>query len=213
MWLLALVYALAMSFAGVTADPDALQDFCVGSGTTPLSGNTWNGFPCKLSSEVNATDFKFTALAKASDPTGTQFGNVFTPGSVHFFPGVNTLGLGTARIDFAFGGINPPHLHPRTSELFYVLEGTFEVGFISGNANTLYKETVTKGEVFVFPRALVHYQRNIALSKSVAIAFFNSQNAGSYSLPVALKSFPKDLILLSFKDLFLTPHTTSIYGA
>lgn len=213
MWLLCRA-ALLLTVVGwaAAADEDPLQDFCVGAGTVPLSGNTINGFPCKVASTVTATDFKFTGLTKGTEPTGTQFGYTFTPGSVHFFPGVNTLGVGVARIDFAFGGINPPHHHPRTTELLYVLEGTLEVGFVAGNSNTFYKETVSKGEVYVFPRAVVHYQKNIGFGKAVAIAFFNAQNAGSYSLPVTLKSFPKDLLLLSFRNLFTSTGTSSVYG-
>ncbi|WZZ19648.1 hypothetical protein YC2023_112737 [Brassica napus] len=31
-------------------------------------------------------------------------------------PGLNTLSVSLARIDYAPGGLNPPHTHPRTTE-------------------------------------------------------------------------------------------------
>lgn len=199
---LVLALAAAATLKGArAADEDPLQDFCVGNGTVPLSGNRNNGFPCKLASEVTGSDFKFTSLKNFQDASGTEFGMVFTPGSVHFFPGVNTLGVSITRIDLAVGGINPPHLHPRATEVLYVVQGTLEVAFVAGNSNTAYKETLGSGEVFVFPRALVHYQKNLGEVPAVAIAFFNAQNAGSYNLPTSLKAFPEDLLYSSFKNL------------
>jgi len=33
-----------------------------------------------------------------------------------------------SRIDYAPGGLNPPHTHPRATELVFVLYGTLDVG-------------------------------------------------------------------------------------
>ncbi|XP_048596561.1 germin-like protein subfamily 2 member 2 [Brassica napus] len=44
-------------------------------------------------------------------------------------PGLNTLSVSLARIDYAPGGLNPPHTHPRTTE------GELEVGFITTKNN------------------------------------------------------------------------------
>jgi quercetin dioxygenase-like cupin family protein len=64
-----------------------------------------------------------------------------------------------ARIDYAPGGINPPHTHPRATEIVFVLEGQLDVGFIT-TTNVLIEKTIVKGETFVFPKGLVHFQKN-----------------------------------------------------
>ena len=44
--------------------------------------------------------------------------------NVDKFPCLNTLGISLACIDFAPYGLNPPHTHPRGTELLVVIEGT-----------------------------------------------------------------------------------------
>ena len=84
-------------------------------------------------------------------------------------PGLNTLGISFARIDYAPSGINPLHTHPRASEILTVLEGSLEVGFVTSNPeNRLITDVLQKGDVFVFPINLVHFQRNVGTSNAVA---------------------------------------------
>ena len=90
-----------------------------------------------------------------------------------------------ARIDFAPWGVNPPHTHPRATEIIFVLEGTLEVGFITTD-NKLFVKTVTKGDVFVFPRGLVHFQQNRGYGPAAVVAAFNSQLQGTQVLATAL---------------------------
>ncbi|PHT92785.1 hypothetical protein T459_00667 [Capsicum annuum] len=54
-----------------------------------------------------------------------------TAANVVNVPGINTLGVSMARIDYAPGGINPPHVHLRTTEIIYVLHGQLLVRFIN----------------------------------------------------------------------------------
>jgi quercetin dioxygenase-like cupin family protein len=69
-----------------------------------------------------------------------------------------------ARTDYApWGGVSPPHVHPRATEILFVAEGTLEVGFVTAGAGggRLFSRTVNRGEVFVFPRGLLHFQRSV----------------------------------------------------
>ncbi|MCO5610991.1 hypothetical protein L7F22_065239 [Adiantum nelumboides] len=93
-----------------------------------------------------------------------------------------------ARIDYMPGGINPPHVHPRTTEVIYLVQGSLLVGFVStAPANKLYYQTIHAGDLFVFPRGLVHFQLNPDKSKpALAIAALNGQNPGASQLAVAL---------------------------
>lgn len=143
-----------------------------------------NGFVCKSASAVNETDF-FSAILAKPGATNTTFGSVVTGANVEKIPGLNTLGVSISRIDYAPGGLNPPHTHPRATEVVFVLEGQLDVGFIT-TANVLIAKTINKGEIFVFPKGLVHYQKNNGYWPASVLSAFNSQLPGTVSIPLAL---------------------------
>ena len=107
--------------------------------------------------------------------------------NVETFPGLNTLGISLARIDFAPYGQNPPHTHPRGTEILVVLEGTLFVGFVTSNTdNRLFTKTLNKGDVFVFPVGLIHFQVNVGKTNAIAISGLSSQNAGAITIANAV---------------------------
>ncbi|KAF6164406.1 hypothetical protein GIB67_025232 [Kingdonia uniflora] len=155
------------------ADPDPLQDTCVADLSSSV---TINGFVCKPSNNVSANDFFFDGL-KNPGLVNNSLGSLVTRANVLMLPGLNTLGVSLARVDFAPGGVNPPHTHPRASEIIFVLKGKLDVGFIT-TANVLISRTIKVGEVFTFPRGLVHYQINKGAGNAAVIAALNSQLPG-----------------------------------
>ena len=165
----------------VSADPDLLQDVCVADLS---SGVKVNGFTCK--ENVSAEDFFFVGLAKTG-LTNNTFGSLVTAANVQKIPGLNTLGVSMSRIDYAPGGLNPPHTHPRATEMVFVLEGQLDVGFIT-TANVLISKTIKVGETFVFPKGLVHFQKNNGQVPAAVIAAFNSQLPGTQSIAATLFS-------------------------
>ncbi|KAM3245059.1 hypothetical protein ACQJBY_056407 [Aegilops geniculata] len=190
----AVLFALAApSLAG---DPDMLQDVCVADLASPIK---INGFPCKAN--ITADDFFFAGLKKAGN-TNNPAGSVVTAANVQSFPGVNTLGVSMARIDYAVGGQNPPHTHPRATEIIFVTQGTLEVGFIT-TANKLFTKVLTVGEVFVFPRGLVHFQQNRGDCPASVIAAFNSQLQGTQAIATTLLAatppVPTDVLAKAFR--------------
>jgi len=195
--LLCLFLALVLTGA---YDPDLLQDFCVADDTSAESLRV-NGFPCKDPKTVKDSDFLFQGLRNPGS-TNNMFGSLITPANVEKFPGLNTLGISMNRVDLAPGGINPPHVHPRATELVFVIEGTIIAGFISTN-NTLFSHKLEKGDIFVFPRGLVHFQQNIGPSPAVAITAFNSQLPGAQVLSVSLfgsnPPVPEDVLAKAFQ--------------
>ncbi|OWM83894.1 putative germin-like protein 2-1 isoform X2 [Punica granatum] len=179
-----LIVLPALLFSVIMADHIPLQDFCVAD-----VGNNRvlvNGLSCKDSKTVQANDFFFSGLhlpGNTSNPVGSRV----TPVTVTQLPGLNTLGISMARIDYTPWGINPPHTHPRASEILTVLEGTLEVGFITSNPdNRLITKVLSKGDVFVFPVGLVHFQRNVGKVNAVAIAALSSQNPGVITIANAV---------------------------
>ncbi|XP_042054559.1 putative germin-like protein 2-1 [Salvia splendens] len=164
-------------------DPRPLQDFCVAD---LISTVRINGLPCLDPATVKADDFFFRGLAQPGN-TSNPAGAAVTPVGVSQIPGLNTLGLAIARLDYEAGGFFPPHYHPRGSEIHTVLEGSMEVGFVtSAPGFKFYSKVLEKGDVFVVPVGLVHYQRNVGAGKTVSIATFNSQNPGNSVIPNAL---------------------------
>uniref|UniRef100_A0A453ELG6 Germin-like protein n=1 Tax=Aegilops tauschii subsp. strangulata TaxID=200361 RepID=A0A453ELG6_AEGTS len=141
-----------------------------------------NGFPCKAN--ATADDF-FTGVLAKPGATNTTAGSVVTGANVEKVPGLNTLGVSLSRIDYAPGGLNPPHTHPRATEVVFVLYGELDVGFIT-TANKLFAKTISQGDVFAFPRGLVHFQKNNADKPAAVISAFNSQLPGTQSIAMTL---------------------------
>jgi hypothetical protein len=96
-----------------------------------------NGQACKHPLPVNATDFFFSGLHLAGN-TSNPVGSRVTPVGVPQIPGLNTLGISIVRIDYAPWGINPPHTHPRATEILRVIEGSLKVGFVTSNQKTVF---------------------------------------------------------------------------
>lgn len=173
------VAILGLTFSSATAsDPSPLQDFCVAV-DEPENGLFVNGKFCKNPNMVKAEDFFFYGLQNAGD-TSNKFGFNVTTVNVEQIPGLNTLGISIVRIDYAPYGLNPPHTHPRATEILVVLEGSLYVGFVASNQNnnTFFTKVLNKGDVFVFPEGMIHFQFNVGKTNAIAFAGLSSQNPG-----------------------------------
>ncbi|CAM6007433.1 unnamed protein product [Sphagnum balticum] len=157
------------------ADPDPLQDFCVGD----LSSHApnVNGLPCKDRAKVTSKDFLYTGMRKAGNASSTGTGAVAQIVDVFLYPALNTLGISHGRLDFDIGGVFPPHTHPFASETLFVVKGTIYTGFISFD-NILYAETLQAGDVYIFPKGSLHFQLNVGNGPAVTFNSLNSQNPG-----------------------------------
>ncbi|KAJ3670001.1 hypothetical protein LUZ60_010325 [Juncus effusus] len=173
-WFLLTLLAFVLSQA-IASDPSPLQDFCVADNTSQV---IVNGVVCKNPNDVKPEDFFFSGLDKVGNTSG-KLGSSVNLVNVQKLAGLNTLGISIARLDFApYGGLNPPHIHPRATEVLTVLEGTLYVGFVTSNPNKLFSKVLNKGDVYVFPQGLLHFQFNIGPVPAVAIAGLSSQNPG-----------------------------------
>ncbi|XP_017221496.1 putative germin-like protein 2-1 [Daucus carota subsp. sativus] len=199
--LIVLVGLLALSFCvAMAADHSPLQDFCVAQ---PNSQVLLNGLACKNPSTVQASDFSFSGL-HISGNTSNAVGSRVTPVAATQIPGLNTLGISLVRIDYAPWGLNPPHTHPRATEILTVMEGSLEVGFVTSNPdNRLISKILNKGDVFVFPIGLIHYQRNIGKDNAMAIAGLSSQNPGVITIANAVfgskPAISSDILVKAFQ--------------
>ncbi|KAF5459815.1 hypothetical protein F2P56_019732 [Juglans regia] len=194
-----LVVLLLLPLLASSADPDPLQDFCVADKSA--NSISVNGFPCKPASNVTSDDFFFDGLTKVGN-TSNIFGSIVTGGNVDNFPALNTLGISMNRVDFAPGGLNPPHSHPRATESGVVIDGQVLVGFVT-TGNVYHSKVLNAGQMFVIPRGLVHFQKNVGVGKAFIITAFNSQLPGAVVLPFTLfastPSIPDDVLTRAFQ--------------
>ncbi|KAJ8758753.1 hypothetical protein K2173_000474 [Erythroxylum novogranatense] len=184
----------------LASDQSPLQDFCVAD---EASAVLVNGAACKDPTKVQAEDF-FTSGLQLRGNVSNAVGSLVTLVNVARIPGLNTLGISLARIDYAPRGLNPPHFHPRATEIFTVIEGTIEAGFITSNPeNRLIKKVLNKGDVFVFPMGLIHFQRNLGNNYAVAKSALSSQNPGIVTIAKAVfgsnPDIPSDILAKAFQ--------------
>ncbi|CAM6118577.1 unnamed protein product [Calypogeia fissa] len=136
---------------------------------------------------VVASDPDLTVDFNVTNPTassfmGTASGPPQDPGMANPFPVTiaGLSGLGLIPVLFEFGPMSQidPHTHPRATEVFYVLSGSIDVGFVDTN-NDLFEITVNTGEIFVFPKGLLHWQRNNGAGTASGYSVLNSENPGT----------------------------------
>jgi len=212
--LIVLVGLLSLSFfLAMAADHSTLQDFCVSVSDSQV---LLNGLACKNPSTVEASDFHFSGFHIAGN-TSNAVGSRVTPVATTQIPGLNTFGISMVRIDYAPWGINPPHTHPRATEILTVLEGSLEVGFVTSNPdNRLISKILNKGDVYVFPIGLIHYQRNIGNGNAIAIGALSSQNPGVITIANAVfgskPDITSDVLVKAFQvDKSIITNTQSIF--
>ncbi|KAK7312654.1 hypothetical protein VNO77_36691 [Canavalia gladiata] len=176
------IFAIVQTTRG--GDPDILTDFIAPSNGNP-DGNffTFTGFRVLVGQNTPPSAFKILKATMAE------------------FPALNGQSVSYAVLQFPAGSINPPHTHPRSAELLFVVEGALQVGVID-TTNKLFTQNLQTGDLFVFPKGLVHFQHNAdANNSALAISAFGSANAGTVSLPNTLfnTSIDDTVLALAFK--------------
>ncbi|XP_024515289.1 putative germin-like protein 9-2 [Selaginella moellendorffii] len=160
-----LVCSLFLAVGVFAADPELVSDYAADPTAT------------------NASFFTFTAFH--GDVTAAPGTFMVRKASLVEFPGLTGLGVSMAQLFFQPSSVNPPHIHPRASELLYVLEGSLAVGLVD-TTNKLFVQKLGTGDAFVFPKGLVHFQFNEGQYAAKAISAFGSSNAGTVSIPATI---------------------------
>ncbi|XP_044460466.1 germin-like protein 9-3 [Mangifera indica] len=144
---------------------------------------------------IGGSFFAFTGMRKSFYEFPPNF--TVTKATVKEFPALDGQSVSYALIKYPAASINPPHTHPRSAELLFVVDGILNVGFVD-NTNKLYTQTLQLGDIFVFPKGMVHYQSNDDPKKpAAAIAAFCSANAGTVSVPLSVFATGIDDVVLA----------------
>lgn len=68
-----------------------------------------------------------------------------------------------------------------------MLEGTHYLGFVISNPNRHFSSIFKKDDVFIFPKAMIHFQTKLAHDKPAAtLSSLNSQTTGVISIASAV---------------------------
>ncbi|KAE8703486.1 Germin-like protein subfamily 3 member 4 [Hibiscus syriacus] len=186
-----IVFCCITSISICLADNDNVWDACP-TDTTAKEAVFINGFPCKKPSSIIASDFKASSLKEAGDTDNflRSYVNIVTASD---FPGLNTLGLSIARTDLDLDGVVMPHSHPRATELFFLRKGVVLAGFIDTN-NTLFQSFIKEGDVFLFPKGMLHFCLNAGYEPAIAFSVMSSQNPGVVSISGAIFETNKEIL-------------------
>ncbi|XP_010089823.2 germin-like protein 9-3 [Morus notabilis] len=184
--LLIIIFSFAFLQTTMAADPDIITDFVVP--------------PELVKGGIDGNFFTFTGMRSL---VGEEPSSTFKVSKVGIteFPALNGQSVSYAVLQYPAGTTNPPHIHPRSTELLLVLEGALDVGFID-TTNKLFTQSLQAGDIFVFPKGLVHFQYNSDPQNfALAISAFGSANAGTVSLPNTLFATGVDdnVLAISFK--------------
>ncbi|KIM92214.1 hypothetical protein PILCRDRAFT_115312 [Piloderma croceum F 1598] len=77
-------------------------------------------------------------------------------------------------------GANPPHTHPRATELQLLVEGgPIFTEFIMENGATTVKNNISVGMATIFPKGSIHLQQNLGCEPAVFIASFDDVDPGT----------------------------------
>ncbi|XP_072999983.1 germin-like protein 9-3 [Typha latifolia] len=184
--ILLLVLFFAAPLAVVqSSDPDILSDFILPQGLGAVN--------------VNGSFFTYTGMRTVVDSGEPQTFTV-VKATMTEFPALNGQSVSYAVLQFPQDSINPPHTHPRSAELLFLVGGMLDVGFVD-TENKLYTARLQPGDIFVFPKGLVHFQHNRGQGSAVAISAFGSASAGTVSVPgsVFTAGIDEGVLAKSFK--------------
>ncbi|XP_047961487.1 germin-like protein 9-3 [Salvia hispanica] len=160
--------ALLSLYKAHAGDPDILTDFDLPLGSANITGDS----------------FTYTGLRAFIGANPSNF-TVFKA-SMAELPALNGQSVSYAALYYPPGAVNPLHTHPRGSELLFLVLGSLQVGFVN-TTNYLFNQTLQAGDMFVFPKGLVHYQYNAdATSPAIALSAFGSAAAGTVSIPTSV---------------------------
>ncbi|AES67087.1 putative germin, rmlC-like cupin domain-containing protein [Medicago truncatula] len=187
-----IISAFAIVQITLAGDPDILTDFIAPNGT-----------------QVDGNFFTYTGFRALTVPNIQPSFFVALKASKKEFPALDGQSVSYAALMYPPGTINPPHTHPRSAELLFLVKGSLNVGFVD-TTNKLYTQTLQPGDMFVFPKGLVHFQFNSNTTKSaLAFSAFGSANAGTISIASTLfnSTIDDNVLALAFKTDVATVQT------
>ncbi|KAF7027618.1 hypothetical protein CFC21_039649, partial [Triticum aestivum] len=145
-----------------------------------------NGFLYKHPSTILASDLKTLLLNHAVRSSA----NIVTAAE---FPGLNTLGMSMARTDIDPYDVVLPHSHPRASEMMFFPSGSVLATFFD-TTGKLFQKRLCEGDVFIFPRGLVHFIMNYGVRLATMFSVLSSHNPSVVGITHAMFAPDSDVV-------------------
>ena len=145
--------------------------------------------------QYKAQDFMYDLMA--ATPDRGVAGEV-RPLGMGQMPTLAGLGVSFTHFTVEPCGINAPHVHPRGTELLFVVKAEFlRTAFVEENGATVDGSAVVRndiktGQVVVFPQGLIHYQQNLGCTTAEYISALSSEDAGTVTLATRLFQLPEE---------------------
>ena len=152
--------------------------------------------PARVASVVDVLAPAMLAALVVTQTVGGDGGRILVANEKNFPFLVSSKSDGSNAISGAVAflepcGMNPPHTHPRATQILTVVEGELEVGFVMENGlfaaaakdiNALafpFNTTVQQFEATIFPQGSIHFQFNPTCERSIFVAALNSADPGT----------------------------------
>lgn len=84
----------------------------------------------------------------------------------------------------------PPHIHPRATNFVVAVSGTTRTYMIAENGARTVEETLSPGQMTIFPQASIHTMMNMGCENAQLISALNNEDAGTHNLANAFFSLP-----------------------
>lgn len=91
-------------------------------------------------------------------------------------------------------GFNTPHIHPRSSEINFVAEGSLLTEFIGENEANIVRARVDQYQVTVFPKGSVHTEFNPTCGQAIFVSGFSDEDPGTLQVAQTFFGLDDDLI-------------------
>jgi quercetin dioxygenase-like cupin family protein len=124
-------------------------------------------------------------LTKAAQIPGE--GRLLELGDQQSFPvlAVPDTQMALVRVTLDDGATNPTHVHPRATEVLYLVSGKMEVFIGKELGNEMIKNTLEAGQGTVFPGGLAHGQKCVKGSGGcVFVSMFNNADPGAFGVTI-----------------------------
>ena len=130
-----------------------------------------------------------------SYPSSESAAGTIRPLDVTNFPSLAGQGLSYSLFNIEPCGINLPHVHPRATELLYVISGTnLQTAFVEENRGRVIVNEIGMGEATFFPEGLIHYQQNLSCEPAMYISALNNEDPGVVTITTQFFQFPEEVL-------------------
>lgn len=126
------------------------------------------------------SDFLFDFVNPPTDKTTAKGeGGRLVIGNRAVWPALTGLGVSMAAGFIGPCGLNTPHIHPRASEFFFSVNGTFRTFFIAENGAREVINLVKRGQATLFPQGALHYQTNLGCKPAHFVSVLSHEDPGA----------------------------------